>query len=502
MFRLIINTSLNPTRHITTSLLLLLFIFPGLAFSQNTDSPGYYFGGSDNDMGYSICLTPDSNYAIAGTTRSQGVGSNDLYFLIVGKNGEILQEKTYGLEHPDYFRKILPVPGGYAIVGDMWFDVPRRRDIYLMFTNENGDSLSGKFFGTNKRDNGFDIIESDGNGFLILGHSRKVNPKGDILLIKTDQNGNEIWEKSYWGENNNYGLQIVRSHDNSGYVFAGSKNGFFDDLYTEFRTHDADFLLTKIDNNGETVWGKNYGGEDHDLAYSVCAANDNGYYVLGSSQSYGNGSFDMLLIKTDGGGNKQWQKSFGGKSFEDGKSMSVSEDGNIYLLGSSNTGNKKGNIDMDVFVVKTDSFGNEIWSETIGGSKNDFGESVVTTYDGGCAITGSTESFGEGGKDVYLIKLKKDGTIEKVDIFTPGNGDKKLICFPNPMTDYSIFQIKDSINNLNFKLFDLSGKKVKEVSVNNSRFKVKRGSLPAGTYIYNLVSNKNKVFFSGKLIIR
>ncbi len=492
-------------RRFKTGIFLLITVMlsvSGALFSQDSGNHGYSFGGPDNDLGYSICLTPDSNYAIAGTTRSKGNGSNDLYFLIISKSGELLQKKTYGWEHPDYFRKILPIEGGYALIGDMWYDVPRRRDIFMMFTNENGDSISGKFYGTNKRDNGFDIIQPDSNSFFILGHSRKENPKGDILLIKTDKQGNELWEKSFWGENNDYAFQIIRSPDNSGFVFAGSKNGFFDDLYTEYKTHDADFLYIKIDNNGNQLWKRSTGGNDHDMAYSVCAANDNGYYILGASQSYGSGSFDMLLIKTDSDGNKLWQKSYGGESFEYGKSLAVTDDGNIYLMGSSDTGGKNGNIDVDVFVVKTDLSGNEIWSETIGGSKNDFGESLVVTGKGGCAITGSTESFGEGGKDVYFLKLASDGTVQQIRVFSSTGNDKKLTCYPNPTNDYTIFQIKESGENFNFKLFDMKGKKVREISVNNSKFKVERATLPSGTYIYHIFSNDNNVIFSGKLIIR
>ena len=105
MFRQPLNSEFNFDSRFIVSFIFILFLLSNYTFSQGNH--GLSFGGSDNDLGYSICLTPDSNYAIAGTTRSNGSGSNDLYLLILSKDGQVLQERNYGWEHPDYFRKII-----------------------------------------------------------------------------------------------------------------------------------------------------------------------------------------------------------------------------------------------------------------------------------------------------------------------------------------------------------------------------------------------------------
>ncbi len=468
-------------------------------FSQGY--PGETFGGSDNDVGLSICTTPEGGYAIAGSTRSMGAGSNDFYFIKLDSGGQLLIEKTYGWLHQDFFRKVIATDSGFVFVGDAWDYGPGGLDIYLMHTDKCGCIIWGKFFGTMKRDNGFDVLPTDDGGYLVLGHSRRTNPKGDVYLLKIDASQQQQWVRSYWDEYNDYAFQIIRSTGNDGYVFIGSKNGFFDDVHADFQSHDADIMLIKIDDQGTQIWKKLYGKNQHDFGYSLCAAADGGYYLLGSSQSYGHGSFDMLLIKTNEDGEEQWHKSFGGSDFEYGKSIAKNQAGNLYLLGSSKSFGTDGSV--DVYVVKTDSDGNEIWSETIGGSGNDFGESLVITVDGGCAIAGSTESFGNGKKDAYFLKLLPDGKVDIFEGLNPSDSIAKLLCYPNPMNCTATFKIEKSFSkNFVFDLYNINGQLLQRNKVEGHKFVFHRNWLSAGTYFYHFVSKDDGTVFKGKLIVR
>jgi len=479
-------------------LFFLNFCIFKIVFSQ--ESPGLTFGGADTEYGYSVCLAPDGGYAMVGSTRSLGGGNDDFYFIKLDSLGEVTQEKIYNGSNQNFLRRIKPFQNGFVIIGDGYDYWPYLHDIYFLKTDEYGNQLSSQYFKQNSRDNGFDILNVDDN-FLVLGHSRTANPKGDISLAKINSGGSELWKKFYWEDFNIYAFQIIQSTDNQGYVMLGSKYGFFNDLHAEFQTHDADFLLIKVNEDGDEIWRKTYGEEQHDLGYSICPANDGGYYLFGASQSYGSGSFDMLLIKTDSDGEEQWHKSYGGTSFEYGKSIAKTQTGDLYLLGSSKSFGIDGSV--DTYIVKTDSDGNELWSETIGGNMDDFGESLVVTPDSGCAIVGSTESFGNGGKDMYFLKLFSDGSIEVLKGYTPITNSNTIEYYPNPMVNSSKFKIYNTmVVSVDFKLHDSNGKIVRDESYPGNTFIVERKSLKPGFYFFNIVSYGNsKIIFTGKLII-
>lgn len=483
-------------------LLIYLFLFQfSIATSFSQAVPGITIGRAKNEVGLSICQAHDSGYVIAGSTRSYGNGSNNFLFVSIDKAGQIKIVRSYGWDKQDFFRKVIPVNSGYVFTGDSYGLAYGGLDIYLLKTDQFGYSEQGFTYGTSTRDNAFDIIQTKDEGFLILGHSRLENPKGDILLIKVNQAGEKEWQKSFWHEGNDYAFQIINSSQDDGYVFVGSKNGFFDDVHADFKTHDANILFIKIDSEGNQIWKQTYGESEHDFGYSVCNASDGGYFLLGSSQSYGNGSFDMLLIKTDADGNEQWIKTFGGANYEYGKSIKMNNEGDLYLVGSTKSFGTEGS--TDVYIVKTDQQGNELWSETFGGPAADYGEDLLPLPNGGCAIVGSCNSYGAGESDVYLLRLKANGD---VDMFSgiPTKPYNKVVVFPNPWIGSCKFYLPGTIGmTYTIQLSDSFGRQISKKVFTGNNFIQKRGTLASGIYIYQITSNQNpSIHYKGKLIVR
>src|SRR5438477_2043904 len=149
-----------------------------------------------------------------------------------------------------------------------------------------------------------------------------------------------------------------------------------------------------------------YGGTGDDYARKIIATADSGYLVVGSSSSFGNGSSDVYVIKTDRNANKIWSKVYGTKAIEWGYDVRQAYDGGYIITGFTNV-----NSDYDVYLLKIDAAGNMQWSKTLGGNNWDFGYGVELTRDSGFIVCGTTYSYTNGGTDVYIVKTDSLGNM-------------------------------------------------------------------------------------------
>jgi hypothetical protein len=165
--------------------------------------------------------------------------------------------------------------------------------------------------------------------------------------------------------------------------------------------------LLKTDANGTKLWDRTFGGfvsSSGDGAWSVDETDDGGYIVTGYTRSFGDGSKDLWLIRTDEQGKEKWDKTFGGSKDDVGMYVVQTKDKGYIVTGrTASYGSGKD----DIWVIKTNKDGRELWNHTFGGSKDDIGLQVLEVRDG-YVITGRTESEGTG-KKAFLLKVNPFG---------------------------------------------------------------------------------------------
>lgn len=373
------------------------------------------FGGLQWDYGQEVEQTFDGGYIIVGYTSSFGSGFQDVYLVKVDIDGNLIWYKTYGGTDFDYGNSIKQTAdSGYIIAGSTASFDSIWSDVYLIKTDVNGDTLWTRTYGEDfYSESCYSVWQTFDGGYVFITNKRDSLDGRDIWLIKTDVNGDTLWTKTYGRAAFDDGYSVRQTTD-GGYIIAGRSNLTTSSFY--------DVYLVRTDYAGDTLWTKTYGGLADDGSYSVDETSDSCFIVTGYTVSYGAGYADVWLIKVDINGDSLWTKTIGNTDGEGGYSVQETSDGGYIITGWTKS---YGSGLSDVYIIKTDADGDTIWTKTYGGWSDDRGHSIQETSDGGYIIAGYTHSFGAGNADVWLIKMGPDvgeeETFEKVrDFRIPG----------------------------------------------------------------------------------
>ena len=270
----------------------------------------------------------------------------------------------------------------------------------------NGQSATTTFLRT-YGSTGNDVCNSfweTNDGYLAAGYSdgltsNKTNANGkDIYLMKTDKYGNQVWAISYGGTGDEE-INIIRPDG------IGSENIIMGGYTSTFSGTNNDVLVQKIDGSGNFVWANTFGGTGDESAKFIKKTSDQGYIVVGQTNSAGAGNNDIFVMKLDSTGNEQWQKAYGSTGEE--TAVYVEEVSGQYVIGGTTDGAGSGG--TDGFAMKIDGSGNFVWANTYGSTGDESFNSGKIDGSGNFVWAGSTNSVGNGGDDGMVMKIDGSG---------------------------------------------------------------------------------------------
>jgi len=393
-FQLLISIFLSAS-------LVLLGISTASASSSSTTWDKLY-GGTLDDTAAAIVQTSDGSYIIAGTTYSFGAGSADFWLLKVDSSGSMQWNQTYGGPEADVATAMIHTSnGGYAIAGKTHSFGAGDSDFWLIKLDSSGSMQWNKTYGEPTADGANSVIQTSDGGYAIAGYATDTNASKDVWLVKTDSAGNMQWNRTYGGSRWDNGHSVIQTSD-GGYALAGSTNSFSGDI-----AHDC--WLIKTDSDGNRIWNKTYDGDGgFDGANSLVQTSDGGYTLAGHTGGFI--GQNVWIVKTDSDGNRIWDVTWGSAEPALTSCLIQTSDGGYAVTGW--TDSLDGFFSSYLFLVKVDLNGNIQWNSTYEWLGDNNALFAVQTDDGGYALAGTTQSTDEGAYyDIWFAKVDASGEI-------------------------------------------------------------------------------------------
>ena len=352
------------------------------------------------DVGYYVEPTNDQGYIITGYTQSSlyvWPNLSDIYTIKTNRYGDTIWTRTYYAYDGTFWDKSYcvrqTIDGGYIIAGSViysppWLEGWKRG--HLIKTDANGNVVWERIFPEEEIGSCNSVLQTEDGGYIITGWASRPKPNfADVALMKTDANGNPLWAKYF------------DSHQET--------------EPNEPPSCEGGYWLEKTTDNGFIIAGQRvirFCPDSVDCSYSYNYKDD----------------WDVYLIKTDGNGDSLWAQTYGSTKCDVGQFVQQTNDGGYIIIGTTLSESS-----IPVYVIKTNARGDTLWTRTYGeGSKWKTGNGIRQTNDGGYIITGFILPLDETIKKLYLLKINSQGDIEWEQIFD-GKGEDAC--------GYSVIQI-------------------------------------------------------------
>ncbi len=286
-----------------------------------------------------------------------------------------------------------------------------------------------KSYGNSNDEIGQSVIEMQDTSYLIFGTSSSfIDGTANFYLMRIDSLGNFQWSKTYGGNNVERGYDICYK-PNRNYLLTGYSNSY---------GNGYEVYAIEVDSVGNELWSKTYGGNDWDFAYSNMAFPNGDVLITGNTYSFGNGDSDGFLLMIDNNGDSLWWKNYGTATENILRQSILTTDNEILSIGSTVTTNG----DKDIYLIKCNLLGDTIWTKTYGTNLDDEGNTLLQSTNGNYILGGSTRGLGAGGLDGYYFEIDTSGSVIWTQTYGGADDEQfnSIIIKPNESRFYVAYE--------------------------------------------------------------
>jgi hypothetical protein len=400
------------------------------------------YGSEGYDVANCVHQTRDGGYIIAGF----GFFGMDVWLIKLSPEGKIEWQRAYGGDGPDWASSIQETPdGGFIVAGyttSPGYPGSWDRDYLVLKLDPRGNVEWQRAYGDISTDDwATSVGQTDDGGYVVAGISQPLDGgNSDYWILRLRASGDIEWQHKYGGPNDDDAESIVATAD-GGFIVAGYSWSFEGDY--------SDIWLLKLAGNGNIEWQRVYGEIGTEWTTGIQQTMDGGYIVAGYSSSFHPERGEAWIMKLFSSGDIQWQRLYrrGGGGAH---SVKQTREGDYIVAGFADYPDEAGG--EDAWVLRLDAAGEVEWQRTYGASPSDRAYAIEQTDDGGFIASGETSShLGQGGADFLILKIDRDGLIERVpEIMRTSEAEAlETFVFPRPTS------VVQQVTNLTPRLTDL-----------------------------------------------
>jgi len=457
------------------------------------------FGGTENDVGYSVLECPNHDYILIGYTKSfNGVGL-DGYLVRITNTGDLVWQKNFDLGEDELFRSgALTADSSLLLVGYCRKDETAPEDLLVVKVNASGEMQWHKCYGDSGNEYAYAIQKTPDGNFVISGTTNSFGHGGDdVWVLKVNDKGDTLWTATFGSTGEEQGRGCAVDASGNIYVSAKSRGAFSPDMY-----------MIKLHSDGSTEWLKSFSSMGWTEGYDVCLSDTvavfAGYGFWGSGFRH-----DMLWLKMNTQGDTLKTCHAGGSEDDYAFGISTTHDGGLILAGKTISFGGYWN----GLLWRVDSQGETKWQKAFGGDQEDVFWNVIETSDQCYLAVGFTKSTGNGESDLFVVKADSTGEATAIDRTLSGLPRQYALGqnYPNPFNPSTTIPVHLKQGGaVRIEIFNTNGEKVAVVGPENfnagTHQVVWKGrglngkQLPSGVYIYRLRVN-GKFYAQRKMIL-
>lgn len=438
------------------ALLIVVAFPPAVSRGQDTLWSRFYGGEADETV-YEHCLAGDGGYVLCGSTDSFGAGGGDVFVVRTDADGDTLWTRTYGGSAREQGWGVDPAPdGGFVIVGETSSFGAGGRDFYIVRIDDSGDTLWTRTYGGSGTEWAEEIHPKLDGGYYLCGTTSSEGAGGhDVCLLVIDDQGDSLWSRTYGGPADDEALSVKQTED-GGFIIGG--------ITQSFGAGNWDAYVIRTSAAGDTLWTQAFGRSSSDGCHEIILAEDGGYLFAGASYGTIVNAFQAWIVKVDSSGVLDWQKRYGGAYLQSAESVKRIE-GDGYIVAAATQ--LQGDGTEEGWLLRLDAAGDTLWTQTYGrgGSDNhDWPESLVIDGEGHYVVAGQSESLGSGENDCWLFKVRENVTGIRESLGAAGrteSGQLLRSVWPNPTSGETTVSFSVPYGQpVRLEMFDTAGRRV------------------------------------------